>query len=76
MSMKTGRIPGLALGLSFTLIMALAGCSGDSGMVAAVPASGTVTFDGKPLETGSIQSSRRSSTSPCGSPLGSAPSFT
>jgi hypothetical protein len=55
MSMKTGRIPGLALGLSFTLIMALAGCSGDSGMVAAVPASGTVTFDGKPLETGSIQ---------------------
>jgi hypothetical protein len=54
MSMKTRCIPGLALGVSFTLVMAVAGCSGDPGMVTAVPASGTVKFDGKPLESGSI----------------------
>jgi len=47
------RLSGLAAGLA--LILAVAGCSGDPDMVAAVPASGTVTFKGKPLETGTVQ---------------------
>jgi hypothetical protein len=51
--MKFRRIQGLAAGLALTL--SLAGCSGDPDKIGAVPASGTVTYKGKPLETGSIQ---------------------
>jgi hypothetical protein len=51
--MKTRKSSGLAAGLILTL--AVAGCSGDPDMIRAVPAAGTVTYKGKPLETGNIQ---------------------
>ncbi|SIO65733.1 hypothetical protein SAMN05444166_7812 [Singulisphaera sp. GP187] len=41
--------------LALTLALALAGCSRDSDLVAAVPAAGTITYKGKPLESGNLQ---------------------
>jgi len=51
--MITRRLSGLAAGLALTL--AVAGCSRDADFTAAVPAAGTVTFKGKPLESGNLQ---------------------
>jgi hypothetical protein len=51
--MKFRPIRDLAGGL--VLALSLAGCSGDPDKIGAVPAAGSVTYKGKPLETGSIQ---------------------
>src|SRR4051812_1417517 len=54
---NAGRRPSVALTLSLAAALAAgaAGCGGNAGEVATVPAAGTVNFKGKPLESGTIQ---------------------
>lgn len=55
LTMKIGRIAGLAASGTLFLTLALvSGCGGD-GEAKPVPAAGTVTFDGQPLENGYVQ---------------------
>jgi hypothetical protein len=52
--MRSGRQPVLRY---FTLVVisaAVIGCGGDPDAVKAVPAAGTITFNGKPIESGTI----------------------
>ena len=55
MMISRERKMGLTLVLTVTLAAVVAGCSGDPDAIAAVPAEGTVTLKGKPLESGTIQ---------------------
>jgi hypothetical protein len=47
---RSGLQPCVAMMASMVII----GCGGDPDQISAVPASGTVTYNGKPIETGTI----------------------
>ena len=52
--MNCVRRSGLRHCVMMVASVVLMGCGGDSDFIKAVPASGTVTYNGKPIETGTI----------------------